>query len=118
MTYTGAMTMPSTSIALPQNAVIMQEEEMCYVEGGKIPKGATLKFYAAGALIWTIGYNAKTPYSRYVTKNGKKYYVSYNPTKGLVKFGKKTCYVGNWMMGHVSSLHDIINGINGYLKLK
>lgn len=34
MTYTGAMTMPATSLVLPQNAVMMNNDEMRYVEGG------------------------------------------------------------------------------------
>ena len=86
------------------------------LKGGKT--SGSLYFFAGGTLIWCIGYNAKTPYKKWVTKNGKKYYVEYNPSAKLVKFGNKCCYVGNWSMGHVSKLYNIISGINGFLKLK
>ena len=105
--------MPAASLVLPQNAVIMQEEEMRYVEGG------TWKLYfgIGAASLWWVGYCAKTKRSNYVTKNGKKYYVEYSPSKGTVKFGNACQYVGSWGLNYVSKVVSIGSGIKGFIKL-
>lgn len=70
-----------------------------------------------GATLWTIGYNAKTSYSKTVKKGGKTFKVSYTPTKKLVKFGNLNCYVGNWALKTSSQTFNIVSGIKCFVKL-
>lgn len=86
---------------------------LIYVEGG----GWRIVLGLCGATIWTVGYNAKTSYSKTFTRGGKKIKVSYTPTKKLVKFGNISCYVGNWGLKKASKTFNIISDIKGFVKV-
>lgn len=107
----------NTGLTLPSNAVILNENEMRSVDGGaKVPKKITITVLIGGAT-YMIGFNAKTKYSKTIRRGGKKVTVSYNPNKKQVLFGKRACYIGNWLMGQSKSF-NIAQGIHGFMKIK
>ena len=82
MTYTGAMTMPTASLVLPQNAVVMPEQEMRCVEGGvPIPWPLIKAAAAAGATIFITSWDNNGKIWKGV-KRAKKKYDLYYKTKG------------------------------------
>lgn len=89
MTYTGAM-------VLPQNAVVMQEEEMRYLDAGyyfdwsrsAVQKGADLAI-----LIASTGLSASARFGQFVAKLGKKKILE-RIVKIGTKLGIKRAHIG------------------------
>jgi len=72
MAYTGAL-------VLPQNAMIMQEEEMRYLDGGyyvDMSRGTAQKLIDIGILIASSGLGAGAKIAKLAAKIGKKKLVS------------------------------------------
>lgn len=89
MTYTGAM-------VLPQNAIVLQEEEMRYLDGGYYfnqSRGTVQKLVDIAILIASSGLGASAKFGKLVAKIGKKKIVSRIATVGA-KLGIKKAQIG------------------------
>ena len=89
MTYTGAM-------VLPQNAVVMQEEEMRYLEAGYYfdwSRSAVQKGADIAILLASSGFSASVRFGKLVAKLGKKKILS-RIIKVGTKLGIKKAHIG------------------------
>lgn len=99
------------TLVMPKSYAVMDQEEMCYVEGGVLPH-----LLITGGVLYVVGYNCSTGFTRTVRKGNKKVNVTFTPTKlqknvgKALKVGGLSC-VGSSLSVKIGLVFSILTGL-------